>query len=89
MGCSYYEVYNLMRNVTGVGEGDGAYLSIHDGFIGQGSWVGLFTGMDRIAIETHPYEAFGGEGAWNPAPSAPCQGWGLPMDQRCFVSLYS
>lgn len=69
-----------MRNITGVGEGKGAVLSMHDGFEGQGAWYGFLAGADRLAIDVHPYQAFGGDFSLD--PTGPCLNWGLTMDTR-------
>ncbi|KAF8883295.1 glycoside hydrolase superfamily [Infundibulicybe gibba] len=83
----YLEAHNMIRGITGIGEGKGPYISIHDGFDGLDSWVGFLSGSDRIALDTHPYFAFNGGanddpidtgsgatagGVW---PQRVCQGW--------------
>jgi glucan 1,3-beta-glucosidase len=74
---SYYEAYTLIRQASGTGAGKGPIISYHDAFSGLNNWVGFFPGADRIALDTHPYLAFGGQ---NPAPMAarvnePCGNW--------------
>ncbi|TBU22967.1 glycoside hydrolase [Dichomitus squalens] len=56
----YYEAYKMVRNITGVGEGKGPVIAFHDGFSGFQQWAGFLEGADRIAIDDHPYFAFGG-----------------------------
>jgi len=53
----------MIRNITGVGEGHGPYISVQ-------SVPGLttFTGADRISVDIHPYFAFDGSGALDAAP---------------------
>ncbi|KIM22994.1 glycoside hydrolase family 5 protein, partial [Serendipita vermifera MAFF 305830] len=73
----YYEAYNVIRNVTGIGEGKGPMISFHDGFLDFTTWNTFMTGADRIALDTHPYFAFDGP---NVAPLAeflprPCSRW--------------
>ncbi|KAF5374698.1 hypothetical protein D9615_008928 [Tricholomella constricta] len=62
----YLEAYNVIRNVTGIGEGNGPYISIHDGFAGVSSWADFLPGADRIILDTHPYLAFDGSSATSP-----------------------
>ncbi|KAI6043526.1 glycoside hydrolase family 5 protein [Pisolithus marmoratus] len=64
----YLRAHDMIRNITGYGEGHGAYISIHDGFEGLPTWAGFLEGSDRIIIDTHPYFAFNGES--NNAPIA-------------------
>ncbi|KZT04013.1 glycoside hydrolase family 5 protein, partial [Laetiporus sulphureus 93-53] len=46
----YLQAYWVMRNITGVGEGNGPYISIHDGFMGTDYWAGFLAGSDRISL---------------------------------------
>ena len=55
-----------MRSITGLGAGNGPFISIHDGFAGLASWANFLPGSDRIALDTHPYFSFGGEPATDP-----------------------
>src|SRR5579872_5350861 len=59
--ASNLEVYRVIREITGIGEGKGAFITISDGIGGLGPWVGLMPNADRLAIDTHPYLAFGGQ----------------------------
>lgn len=43
----YLKVHDMVREITGTGEGNGPVLSLHDGFVGSGPWAGLFPGSDR------------------------------------------
>lgn len=54
----YLEVYEMMRNITGIGKGPAIVL--HDGFQGLTPWKGFLTGADSLVLDTHPYVAFGG-----------------------------
>ena len=45
----------MVRNITGIGEGKGPFMSIHDGFLGPSEWADYFPGADRIALDWHPY----------------------------------
>ncbi|KAF7441072.1 hypothetical protein PC9H_001421 [Pleurotus ostreatus] len=78
----YMEAYNVIREVTGVGEGKGPYISYHDGFFPRSTWPGVFGQADRIALDSHPYLCFGGQSD-NPMSSyanVPCQQWGASMN---------
>jgi glucan 1,3-beta-glucosidase len=90
---SYLEAHNMIRGITGIGEGNGAFISIHDGFAGLPSWAGFLPNSDRIALDTHPYFAFSGSPATDPIdtgtgpgaggiwPADAC-GWGRAITAR-------
>ncbi len=48
----------MMRGITGLGAGNGPFISIHDGFAGAANWADFLPGSDRIALDIHPYLAF-------------------------------
>ncbi|CAA7260371.1 unnamed protein product [Cyclocybe aegerita] len=87
----YVEAYKMIRGITGVGEGKGPFISLHDGFQGLERWSGFLEGGDRIAIDRHPYFAFSGGPATSPIDTgtgptaggtwvqAACQ-WGASMN---------
>ncbi|CAL1708174.1 unnamed protein product [Somion occarium] len=54
----YLQSYDMLRNITGIGSG--AYMVVHDGFLGLTPWKDFLPGSDRIVLDTHPYVAFGG-----------------------------
>ncbi|KDQ20955.1 glycoside hydrolase family 5 protein [Botryobasidium botryosum FD-172 SS1] len=54
----YYQAHQIIRAATGVGEGNGPWISIHDGFFGPALWADYMPGADRVALDTHPYFAF-------------------------------
>ncbi|KAI0785590.1 glycoside hydrolase superfamily [Abortiporus biennis] len=56
----YFQTYEMLRNITGTGQGHGAYMVMHDGFQGLTPWKGYLAGADRMILDTHPYVAFGG-----------------------------
>jgi aryl-phospho-beta-D-glucosidase BglC (GH1 family) len=78
----YMEAYNVVRNASGYGAGNGPFISIHDGFEALDSWYGIFPNADRMAIDTHPYIAFGGQSTSPPGAHAsdPCTQWGQKMN---------
>ena len=85
----------MMRGITGFGEGNGAFISIHDGFAGLNTWANFLPQSDRIALDTHPYFAFDGSPATSPIdtgtgasaggtwPTAACQRWAQSINARC------
>jgi glucan 1,3-beta-glucosidase len=79
----YFEAYSIIRNITGIGAGNGPFISVHDGFSSLSNWAGVFPNVDRVALDTHPYIAFGDTQSTNP-PSAvvqtPCKAWGNMMN---------
>ncbi|EJD08278.1 glycoside hydrolase [Fomitiporia mediterranea MF3/22] len=88
MSHFYLQAYDIMRGITGIGEGKGPFMSIHDGFEGPAKWAGFLPGSDRIAMDWHPYFAFNGQpnldpiGVW---PARACS-WGdtLNTSQTAF-----
>ncbi|KZT18590.1 glycoside hydrolase family 5 protein [Neolentinus lepideus HHB14362 ss-1] len=90
----YLQSYDKIRAITGIGEGHGPYISIHDGFSGLGIWKDFLPGADRFILDTHPYFAFGGMqnvpiavpdndgdnygGTW---PQQACLSWGIGQNQ--------
>ncbi|KZT57294.1 glycoside hydrolase family 5 protein [Calocera cornea HHB12733] len=79
----YLEAHNTMRNITGFGEGNGPFITIHDGFAGMQAWYGWLTGSDRIGLDTHPYFAFNAPASVAPPSSfvsSPCSGWGQELN---------
>lgn len=55
----YLEAYRVIRGITGIGEGKGPIISIHDGFDPNiGIWEGFMAGADRVALDSHKYHAF-------------------------------
>ena len=51
---SYLHAHWMIRNITGVGEGNGPYIGIHDGFQGTGTWKDFLQGSDRILLGASP-----------------------------------
>lgn len=85
----YLQAHDMMRNITGYGEGNGPYIAIHDGFIGVSKWADFLPGSDRIVLDTHPYFAFDGQPNTSPIdvddglgepggiwPKQACNSWG-------------
>ncbi|KZT57138.1 glycoside hydrolase family 5 protein [Calocera cornea HHB12733] len=82
MQAFYLEAHDLIRGITGLGEGKGPFIGIHDGFIGMNQWAGFLAGSDRVALDTHPYNAFN-DASTAPLSSfipSPCTGWGPELN---------
>lgn len=47
---SYLHAYEMVRGITGIGEGNGPIITIHDGFSGPGNWANFLPGADRVAL---------------------------------------
>jgi glucan 1,3-beta-glucosidase len=80
---SYLEAYNIVRTAGGTGEGKGPIVSIHDGFFSREQWNDVFPNADRLALDSHPYIAFGGQSSADMDTYAdrPCQMWGKGFNQ--------
>lgn len=84
----YLLAHDMIRNITGYGEGHGPYIAIHDGFQGTAAWANFLQGSDRIILDTHPYFAFDGQSIGPPIatgtgisaggiwPQQACNAWG-------------
>ncbi|CCO32664.1 putative glucan 1,3-beta-glucosidase D [Rhizoctonia solani AG-1 IB] len=78
----YLEAYEMIRNITGYGEGNGPWLSVHDGFAALSSWADFLPNSDRVAMDTHPYFSFGSVDT-DPITSQttkPCTAWGANVN---------
>ena len=51
--------YDIIREITGFGEGNGPYIFIQDGLRAAQSWEGMMPGADRVGMDAHAYFAFG------------------------------
>lgn len=59
VGSFYRQAYETIRSVTGIGEGKGAIVSIHDAFISTpANWYGFLAGADRLSLDQHSYITF-------------------------------
>jgi glucan 1,3-beta-glucosidase len=59
--ASDLQSHNIMRAITGLGEGKGPYIAISGGLNTVTMWPNLLIGVDRVALDTHPYFAFSGD----------------------------
>lgn len=84
----YLETYNMMREITGIGEGKGPFIAFHDGFsslaapVAAGGWNGFLNGWDRVAIDSHRYLCFAAPNNWGLGyqASLPCSYWAGPLN---------
>ncbi|KAI0628059.1 glycoside hydrolase superfamily [Trametes polyzona] len=92
----YLRVYEMVRGITGVGEGNGPVIAFHDGFDPLKNWADFLPGADRVAIDDHPYFAFDGQTNREPLnitadggdgtmfggkwPQQACNAWGPSMN---------
>ncbi|GAA5822611.1 hypothetical protein JCM3770_000618, partial [Rhodotorula araucariae] len=85
---SYYvKIYDTMRSISGTGEGNGPWITFHDGFIAFGNtsvggFEGLLNGWDRVALDSHRYLCFDTQNEWSLGyqASLPCQYWATNMN---------
>lgn len=75
---SYLQSYKLVRTASGVGEGNGPFISFHEGFAGLTNWAGTFVNSDRTSLDIHPYLCFGSQSAngYDSFATTPCTAWG-------------
>jgi len=73
----------VVRNVGGIGEGKGPWISISDGFFPISRWAGFMQGADRVTLDNHPYRAFGvpRSGSMASQVRAPCDEWASSTNQ--------
>ena len=55
IGSFEQEAYRIIRDITGIGAGNGPFLSVHDSFVPVSNWYNFIPGADRLALDTHPY----------------------------------
>ncbi|KAF7353600.1 Glycoside hydrolase [Mycena venus] len=74
----YLQAYNNVRLASGIGQGNGPFVSFHDGFLGPDKWSGFLPNADRASIDMHPYLCFSGQSAdpITARTSQPCDSWG-------------
>lgn len=88
----YLLAHDMIRNITGYGEGHGPYIAIHDGFEGTAAWTNFLQGSDRVILDTHVYFAFDNQYTWPPIatgtglsaggvwPQQACNAWAANMN---------
>ncbi|KAF7367193.1 Glycoside hydrolase family 5 protein [Mycena sanguinolenta] len=93
LSAFYLEAHNMIRGITGYGEGNGPFISIHDGFDPLTTWADFLPGSDRINLDTHPYFAFSPNPSHEPIatgedpdsaggqwPGLACNSWGSSLN---------
>ncbi|GAA5863868.1 hypothetical protein JCM8547_006089 [Rhodosporidiobolus lusitaniae] len=84
----YIETYEMMRSIGGYGEGNGPFLTFHDGFatlganVSMGGWNGFLNGWDRVAMDSHRYLCFDQPNNYGLSYQAalPCNYWAENMN---------
>ncbi|KAG1858453.1 glycoside hydrolase family 5 protein [Suillus subalutaceus] len=78
----YMQAYNDVREASGIGEGNGPFISYHDGFLGLPQWAGFLPNADRIALDDHPYLCFDAQSSapMSSYAQTPCTAWGGMMN---------
>lgn len=78
----YMQAYDNVREASGIGEGNGPFISYHDGFLGLPQWAGWLPNADRIALDNHPYICFDGQSSapMSSYAQTPCTTWGGTMN---------
>ncbi|WWC94566.1 hypothetical protein V866_001413 [Kwoniella sp. B9012] len=73
----YIEAHNIIRDITGIGAGNGPQISMHDGFLGIKSWYDFAPGADRVMLDQHNYMVFQDQptGDLDELKVKPCQWW--------------
>lgn len=76
------EAYRVVREVTG--SNDGAWVSIHEGFRSWGDWDNFLPNAHRLALDYHPYIAFGDQvdQDWSERTRQPCDYWAQNVKDR-------
>nr|VWO98693.1 V-type proton ATPase subunit H [Ganoderma boninense] len=59
----YVRAYDIVRTASGVGEGNGPWVVMHDAFMGLTNWAGFLPNADRLQLDIHQYICFGGQSA--------------------------
>ncbi|KAI1794546.1 glycoside hydrolase [Ganoderma leucocontextum] len=59
----YVKAYDIVRTASGTGEGNGAWVVMHDAFLGLTNWAGFLPNADRMQLDIHQYICFGGQSA--------------------------
>lgn len=74
----YLEAYRIVRTASGIGEGKGPWISLHDGFATRGDWYGFMGQPDRLTLDTHPYLCFNtqSDSPMSTYSRTPCTSWG-------------
>lgn len=76
------QAYNYVRAAGGTGQGNGPFISLHEGFLGLPKWANYLPNADRVALDLHPYLCFGTQSAatMDSYANTPCTAWGAEMN---------
>ncbi|KAF8322657.1 glycoside hydrolase [Clavulina sp. PMI_390] len=79
----YLEAHDTIRNITGIGAGQGPYISFQDSFLNPVGWQGYMEGADRLVLDSHPYLCFANQvlSPLSEQLARPCQAWGASFNQ--------
>lgn len=79
----------MIRGITGYGAGNGPIIALHEGFLGIAAWSGFLSGADRVALDQHPYLAFGtaNTNPWSWQQSTACSWGGGTNDSQSSFGL--
>ncbi len=82
------QAYDIVRTASGTGEGNGPFISFHEGFMGLSNWFGYFTNSDRTSLDLHPYLCFNAQSAdpYSARDTEPCTTWGA--NQNASMSAF-
>ncbi|KAL0567110.1 hypothetical protein V5O48_014886, partial [Marasmius crinis-equi] len=72
----YAQAYKVIREASG--EGQGPWISFHDGMLSKADWVDFLPNGFRRSIDSHPYVAFNQpqtDASWDANTGTPCT-WG-------------
>lgn len=78
----YMQAYNYIRKASGIGEGNGPFISYHNGFFSLSQWADWLPNADRIALDDHPYICFDSQSSapMSTYAQTPCTTWGGLMN---------
>ncbi|TFL03517.1 glycoside hydrolase superfamily [Pterulicium gracile] len=73
----YYEAYRIMREVGGIGAGNGPIISYHDAFLPRSTFNEWLPNADRISLDNHPYLCFNEQSSapYSTYINTPCTAW--------------
>ena len=79
---SHLQAYNEVREVSGIGEGNGPWVVLHEGFLGLSEWAGVYPNADRMALDIHQYICFDQQSTdpYSARLTVPCSTWAVPQN---------
>lgn len=78
----YLQAYNIVREASGTGQGNGPFVSFHDAFFSRDKWAGFLPNADRISLDSHPYLCFSTQSsaAITTYATTPCDSWAASVN---------